>query len=112
MGYTIRFGTKTVSGLFGEETKEYVLDSKAEDLFDNGATTIQLWEKNSVPAVSANQRWLFIKIKDNKYLIKNIANGKLLDATNSCAGGTANCGVSTRDAVTDDQTQIWILEKA
>jgi Lipase (class 3) len=113
VGYTIRFGTKTVNGFFGEETKEYVLDSKAEDLFDDGSTTIQLWEKNALPAVSANQRWLFIKVNNttNKYILKNIANGKLLDANNACINGT-DCGVKTWAPVTDDQTQIWILEKA
>ena len=111
VGYTIRFGTRTVDGLLGPEVKEYVLDSKAEDLFDDGATTIQLWEKNGLPAVSANQRWLFIKLKDDKYLIKNIANGKLLDAGNSCVTGT-DCGVKTWNPVTDDQTQIWVVQKA
>ncbi len=110
VGYTIRFGTKTVSGLLGNELKEYVLDSDAMDLFDNGATTVHLWEKNGVPAVSANQRWLFIKVKDNKYILKNLANGKLLDANNSCLNGT-DCGVKTWNPITDDQTQIWILEK-
>lgn len=106
VGYSIRFGT-TGSGL---SLKEYVLDSKAEDLFDDGATTIQLWEKNIIPGVSLNQRWLFIKLKDNKYLIKSLANGKLLDANNSCIDGTS-CGVKTWNPITDDQTQIWILEK-
>jgi hypothetical protein len=111
VGYTIRFGTKTVAGLFGNETKEYVLDSKAEDLFDDGSTTIQLWEKNSLPGVSANQRWLFIKLRDDVYLIKNIANGKLLDAGNSCIKDNS-CGVKTWNPVTDDQTQIWVVKKA
>jgi len=110
VGYTIRFGTKTVDGFFGSETKEYVLDSKAEDLFDDGATTIQLWEKNSLPGLSANQRWLFIKLRDGIYLIKNIANGKLLDANNSCIN-TNECGVKTWNPISNDQTQIWILEK-
>jgi hypothetical protein len=102
IGYTIRFGTRNVNGLFGTELK---------DLFDDGSTTIQLWEKNGLPAVSANQRWLFIRLKDNKYLIKNIANLKLLDANNSCVNSN-ECGVKTWNAVNDDQTQIWILEKA
>ena len=111
VGYTIRFGTRNVNGLFGTELKEYVLDSQAEDLFDDGSTTIQLWEKNSLPGLSANQRWLFIRLEDNKYLIKNIANGKLLDANNACLDSN-ECGVKTWNPVTDDQTQIWILEKA
>lgn len=103
IGYTIRFGVKN--------GKEYVLDSKAEDLFDDGSTTIQLWEKNAFPALSANQRWLFIRLKNDKYLVKNLANGKLLDANNSCLN-TGDCGVKTWNPVTDDQTQVWILEKA
>ncbi len=115
IGYTIQFGTKTTTseffGVTSAETKEYVLDSKAEDLFDEGSTTIQLWERNAFPGLSANQRWLFIKLKDNKYLIKNLANGKLLDANNSCVNDNS-CGVKTYKPLTDDQTQIWILEKA
>jgi hypothetical protein len=103
IGYTIRFGIKN--------GKEYVLDSKAEDLFDEGSTTIQLWEKNAFPGLSANQRWLFIRLKNDKYLIKNVANMKLLDANNACLN-TADCGVKTWNPVTDDQTQVWILEKA
>jgi hypothetical protein len=111
IGYTITFGARTVPGLFGDETKTYVLDSKAEDLFDDGATTIQLWEKNYFPGASANQRWLFIKVKDNKYVIKNLANGKLLDAHNSVSTAT-DCSVKTWNPVSNDQTQIWILDKA
>jgi Lipase (class 3) len=115
IGYTIQFGTKTITseffGITSSETKEYVLDSKAEDLFDDGSTTVQLWERNAFPALSANQRWLLIKLKDNKYLIKNLANGKLLDANNACIGDNS-CGVKTYKPLTDDQTQIWVLEKA
>lgn len=105
LGYTIRFGIN--------DGKEFVLDSKAEDLFDDESTTIQLWEKNNIPAINANQRWLFIKVKNttDKYVIKCLANGKLLDANNSCIN-TSSCGVKTWVPVTNDQTQIWILEKA
>jgi hypothetical protein len=114
IGYTIQFGTKTITneffGISSTETKEYVLDSKAEDLFDDNSTTIQLWERNAFPAFSANQRWLFIRLKDNKYLVKNLANGKLLDANNACINDNS-CGVKTYKPITDDQTQIWILEK-
>jgi hypothetical protein len=111
LGYTISFGNKTVDGFFGSETKTYVLDSQLEDLLDDGHTTVQLWEKNGAPALSANQRWLFIKVKDNKYVIKNLANGKLLDAGNSCVNNN-ECTVSTLNPSSNDQTQIWILEKA
>jgi hypothetical protein len=110
IGYTISFGTKIVPGFFGNETKEYVLDSDAGDLLDAGSTTVQLWEKNSAPGFSANQRWLFIKVKDNKYVIKNLANGKLLDSGNDCINSNS-CSVKTWNPVNNDQTQIWELEK-
>jgi hypothetical protein len=111
IGYIISFGTKTVSGFFGDETKEYVLDSDAGDLLDDGSTTIQLWEKNNAPGFSANQRWLFIKVKDNKYVIKNLANGKLLDSGNGCVSNNS-CSVKTWNPINNDQTQIWVVEKA
>ncbi|HEU4471560.1 MAG TPA: hypothetical protein VFR58_10780 [Flavisolibacter sp.] len=114
-GYTIRFGVRTVTseffGVTTTETKEYVLDCNADDLFDENSSSIQLWQKNGLPALSANQRWLFIRLKDNKYLIKNVANGKLLDAHNDCLDETS-CGVKTYRPQTNDQTQIWIVEKA
>lgn len=103
IGYSIRFAIK--------DGKEYVLDSEMSDLFDDGASNILLWEKNGMPGVSANQRWLLIRLKDKKYIIKNLANGKVLDANNSCTQN-ATCGVKTWRPVNDDQTQIWTIEPA
>jgi len=103
IGYSIRFALK--------DGKEYVLDSEMSDLFDDGASNILLWEKNGMPGVSANQRWLLIRLKDKKYIIKNLANGKVLDANNGCTQ-SATCGVKTWRPVNDDQTQIWTIEPA
>jgi hypothetical protein len=76
-------------------------------------TTIQLWEKNLWPGASANQRWLFIRVKDNKYVIRNLANQKLLDAHNNCSNSsTTSTSVKTWNAISNEQTQIWTLEKA
>jgi Lipase (class 3) len=111
-GYTIRFQRKIVNGWFGtQDEQEYVLDSDAWDLLDDGATTIQLWEKNNIPAVSLNQRWLFTKVRDNKYVITCAANMKVLDANNKNINKD-KCGVKAYAPIADDQTQIWILEKA
>ncbi len=115
VGYTISFGTvsKTKTDWFGNqviETIEYLLDSDTENLFSANVSNIILWERNNVPAFNANQRWLFLRLAPGKYLIKNVANGKLLDAGNNCNGASA-CGVDTRPAITDDQSQIWVVEK-
>lgn len=110
-GYVIRFGTKTVEGWFGDETREYVLDSDREDAWDAQTSTIILWERNNAPVANANQRWLFIRLRDDKYIIKNLLSGKVLDANNSGINNTS-CGVATRHSVNNDQTQIWVLEKA
>jgi hypothetical protein len=104
IGYIIKFGRR--------DGKDYVLDSQSEDLFDDGSTTIQLWEKNLWPGASANQRWLFIRVKDNKYVIRNLANQKLLDAHNNCSNSsTTSTSVKTWNAISNEQTQIWTLEK-
>ncbi len=114
-GYTIQFGTKTITteffGITSSETKAYVLDSEAESLYQDGSSEIQLWEKNNMPGFSANQRWLFIRLQGDKYLIKNLANGKLLDANNNCVNDNS-CRIKTYKPGTDDQTQIWVLEPA
>jgi Lipase (class 3) len=112
IGYVIEFGTNTVSGLFGPETKTYVLDSEGASLYQSGSSEIQLWEKNNFPFASFNQRWLFIGVGTggNKFLIKNLENGKVLDANNNNIQ-TTSCGVKTYRPINNDQTQIWILEK-
>ena len=111
-GYVIRFGTKTVSGWLGStETRDYVLDSDMEDVMDPSVSSIALWERNNAPGFNANQRWLFIKLRDDKYVIKNVLSGKVLDARNDDINKTS-CGVRTTHAGNNDQTQIWVLEKA
>ncbi len=110
IGYVIEFGTNTVNGLFGPETKTYVLDSEGASLYQSGSSEIQLWEKNNFPLVSLNQRWLFVNLEGNKYLIKNLENGKVLDAHNNNIS-TTSCGVKTYRPIDNDQTQIWVLEK-
>ena len=103
IGYSIEYGTI--------EGKSYVLDSESESLLNSGSSQIQLWEKNNFLGVSANQRWLFINLEGNKYLIKNLANGKLLDANNDNLT-TNSCRVKTYKPRNNDQTQIWVVEKA
>jgi hypothetical protein len=117
VGYTIQFGTRTVTndffGVKSAEVKRYVLDSETESLYQDGASEIQLWEKNNVPGFNMNQRWLFIQVPGHpgKFIIKNMANGKVLDADNDCVNG-ASCRIKTYKPITNDQTQIWVLEQA
>lgn len=110
IGYIIKFGTRQVDGFFGPETKTYVLDSEGASLFQSGSSEIQLWEKNNFPATNLNQRWLFIPVSGNRYVIKNVENGKVLDANNDNINSTT-CRVKTYRPVNNDQTQIWILQK-
>ena len=110
VGYVIEFGTRVVSGLFGNETKTYVLDSEGGSLYQSGSSEIQLWEKNNFPLTNLNQRWLFIQVSGNRYVIKNVENGKVLDANNDNINSTS-CRVKTYKPINNDQTQIWILEK-
>jgi hypothetical protein len=110
IGYVIEFGSRVVSGFFGNETKTYVLDSEGASLYQSGSSEIQLWEKNNFPLANMNQRWLFIQVSGNRYIIKNLENGKVLDANNDNINSTS-CRVKTYRPINNDQTQIWVLEK-
>ena len=87
------------------------LDLAAEDLFDNGGK-LQMWNANGAfNGHMPNQQWLFYKIKGNKYAILSVASGKALDARDgelSKNGG----GVVQWSPISNDQSQVWILEKA
>lgn len=112
IGYIIRTGTVTETNwLQQQETKECVLDCDAWDLADEGSTTVQVYRRNDISGTNLNQRWLFIKVGNGLYIIKSLANGKVLDANNDKIN-TGDCGVKTYPPLTDDLTQVWRLEKA
>ena len=112
IGYIIRTGTVTETNwMQQQETKECVLDCDAWDLADEGSTTVQVYRRNDIPSTNLNQRWLFIKVGSGLYIIKSLANGKVLDANNDKIN-TTDCGVKTYQPLTDDQTQVWRVEKA
>jgi pimeloyl-ACP methyl ester carboxylesterase len=92
------------------EIGDKVLDADAEDLFDNGCR-VQTWSRNMVPGINQNQKWLFYKVRGNMYLIVNAANLKVLDANNKETNQNGG-HVKLWRAISNDPTQVWLLEKA
>jgi len=87
------------------------LDLAAEDLFDNGGK-LQMWNANlPFSGHMPNQHWLFYKIKGDKYAILNLASGKALDARDGQLGKNGG-GVVQWSPISNDQSQVWILEQA
>jgi hypothetical protein len=98
VGYTISSG-----GRF--------LDVAAEDLFDNGAK-IQMWAANLPFGCHApNQHWLFYKVGKDRYLLINLGSTKALDAVNKDTGKNGG-RVQQWQPGSDDQSMVWIVEKA
>lgn len=73
---------------------------------------IQIWDSNSVGVVNANQKWFFYRVPGtrDRYVIVNAASFKVLDADNATANQNGG-KVTIRNAVSNDQTQVWWLEK-
>ena len=57
-----------------------------------------------------HQEWHFYKGSGNKYVIRNVLTGKVLDATDSCTDQNG-CSVRQRSPKNNDATQVWILER-
>jgi hypothetical protein len=59
-----------------------------------------------------NQVWMFFKVPNqtNKYIIRNLGSQKVLDANNSCTSDN-DCRVKQYDAINNDATQVWVMEK-
>jgi len=101
LGYTIRNGSK------------HFVEVDADDLFDNGAR-IQVWKPNMpFDGHAPNQVWYFYKVpnKTNRYIIRNEASGKVLDAVDSCTSQNG-CKVQQWTPRDSDASQVWIVEKA
>lgn len=79
---------------------------------DDGAR-IQIWDGNPIGVVNANQKWFFYRVPGsrNQYLLVNAASFKVLDADNGSVEENGG-GVHLRGAASNDQTQVWLLEKA
>lgn len=79
---------------------------------DDGAR-VQLWDGNPVGVLNANQKWFFYRVPGsrNQYLLVNAASFKVLDADNGSVNDNGG-GVHLRSAASNDQTQVWLLEKA
>ncbi|MBL7976361.1 MAG: RICIN domain-containing protein [Candidatus Kapabacteria bacterium] len=87
------------------------LEVKGEERMSNGGD-IQIWDGNPIGIANANQKWFFYKIPNSKnaYLMVNAASFKVLDAVNSGINSNGG-GVQIYDSRSNDQTQVWILEK-
>lgn len=87
------------------------LEVDGEERFKNGGN-VQIWDGNPVGAFNANQKWFFYKLNGGGgkcYLLVNAASFKVLDARNSQANQNGG-EVRIKDAASNDQTQVWILE--
>ena len=57
------------------------------------------------------QDWLFHRVGANRYVIRNVLSGKVLDARNSCV--TQNgCKVQQWAMNSNDTSQVWIVTPA
>jgi lipase (class 3) len=102
---------KLPAGGYTIESSGKFLEVDADDLFDNG-TKVQMWSAN-LPFSNhgANQIWLFYKVRDDRYLILCSASLKVLDANNNDPAKDG-CGVKQWEPLDNDQTQVWIVDKA
>lgn len=99
VGYTIKCAGK-------------FLEVRAEELINNSGK-VQMWAPNlPFNGHAPNQIWWFFKIPNqtNKYLIRNVGSQKVLDANNSCTSEN-DCKVKQYDAINNDATQVWVVEK-
>jgi hypothetical protein len=97
VGYTISQG-----GAFLEVDGNHVFENDAK---------VQMWEPNAFGGHLPNQRWLFYRIKADKYLVVNLASLKALDADDRTV--TSPDGrVKQWSAIDNDPTQVWIVTKA
>jgi hypothetical protein len=98
-GYTIKSADK-------------FLEIRMEEIAFNGGK-LQMWEPNLPGSNHApNQLWWFFKIPNqpDKYLIRNLNSLKVLDANNDCTNQN-DCKVKQYDAINNDPTQVWVMEK-
>lgn len=57
------------------------------------------------------QDWVFYEVAENRYVIRNVLSGKVLDAKNSCTNENG-CKVQQWNPVSNDMSQVWRLEPA
>jgi hypothetical protein len=106
-----KFEIKRYAGGYTIKGLGRFVEVDANGLLSNN-TRVQIWDANIIGGQHApNQVWLFFKVKDNKYIIRNAGSLKVLDAGDDCTG-TNGCRVRQYDAQNSDPTQVWVLEKA
>ncbi|MBL7998020.1 MAG: RICIN domain-containing protein [Candidatus Kapabacteria bacterium] len=88
------------------------LEVDGSQRMDNGGD-IQIWGGNFLSFANANQKWFFYKLPNsrNAYLLVNAASFKVLDAVNR-GTNTNGGGVQVWEPRSNDQTQVWIMERA
>jgi hypothetical protein len=92
------------------EIGDKVVDADADTLADK-TTEVQSWTRDMVPGFNLNQKWLFYKVGKSMYLIVSGANMKVLDANDKDVNKNGG-RVKLYHGITNDPTQVWILEKA
>lgn len=78
------------------------------DFWRNGENGLTPWMFSYAPV--PQQDWIFYRVGPNRYVIKNVLSGKVLDAVNSCVMENG-CKVQQWSMVTNDMSQVWILER-
>lgn len=91
-----------------------VVSIQYDEINKEGAD-VNMDEKAAIDVVG-NQHWWFFKIKSPKgkttYLIKNQSlPGKVIDAANDCNDGNKSCNVNVFKAISNEPSQLWVLEK-
>ncbi|MCC6669534.1 MAG: hypothetical protein IT458_00620 [Planctomycetes bacterium] len=86
------------------------LEVDGNRIFENNAK-VQMWEANAFGGHLPNQKWLFYRIKADKYLLVNLASLKALDADDRTATSTDG-RVKQWTPISNDPSQVWIVTKA
>lgn len=107
-----KFTIKKVGGGYTMKCAGKFVEVRLEEIASNSGR-VQMWGPNlPFNNHAPNQVWWFFKIPNqtNKYLIRNLASMKVLDANNNCTSEN-DCRVKQYDAINNDATQVWVVEK-
>lgn len=101
-----RFEIAQVAGGYVIRSAGRFVDVAAESLLSDGGRVV-LWEANMpFGGNGLNQVWHFYRVGNNRYLVRNLASGKVLDAANPQGSAV----VRQWGARNGDTTQVWLIE--
>ena len=107
-----KFTIKRVAGGYTIKCAGKFMEVRLEEIASNSGK-VQMWAPNlPFDGHGPNQIWWFFKIPNhtNKYVIRNFASQKVLDANDACTGEN-DCKVKQYEALNNDATQVWVVEK-